>query len=93
MARTATASIIDISGIYGAAVGISRARIATLVFNDGKALDRIANGGDLNTRSYERAMLWFSANWPEALAWPEGIERPFPQDEAGQGAQPEGLVA
>ena len=54
----------------------SRSRVATIIFNDGKKLDLIAGGADLTTRSFENAVLWFSANWPADLAWPEGVERP-----------------
>jgi len=25
--------------------------------------------------SYERAMAWFSAHWPDGLDWPEGVPR------------------
>jgi hypothetical protein len=76
MATPATKSLITTSDAFCEAKGLSRSRISTLVFNDGKALDRIAGGGDLNTRSYEKAMAWFAANWPEGVAWPEGVERP-----------------
>ena len=50
--------------------------MSTVIFNDGKALDRIAAGGDLQTRSYEKAMAWFDANWPEGVAWPADVDRP-----------------
>lgn len=76
MATPATTSLITTSDAYCAAVGLSRSRVSTLVFNDGKGLDRIAGGGDLNTRSFEKAMLWFAFNWPLGTAWPEGVERP-----------------
>lgn len=55
---------------------MSRARLSTLLFNDGKRLGVIAGGGDLQTRNYERAMRWLSANWPEGAEWPEGVARP-----------------
>lgn len=51
-------------------------RVSTLVFNDGKALDRIASGRDLVTGSFEKAMVWFSTHWPEDAAWPSGVARP-----------------
>ena len=76
MSKPATASLITTSDIYCTAVGLSRSRVSTVIFNDGKALDRIAAGGDLTTRSFEKAMLWFAFNWPEATPWPEGVERP-----------------
>lgn len=80
MSAPATDLLIRLSETYCQAVGLSRSRVSTIVFNDGKTLDRIAAGGDLNTRSYEKAIRWFSENWPADLAWPEGVERP------GQGA-------
>lgn len=74
---SATTSLILLSDRYCGS-RISRSRLSTIVFNDGKTLDRIAAGGDLNTRSYEKAVRWFAANWPEGLDWPEGVERPAP---------------
>lgn len=68
--------IIVISDAFGAALGIGRKRVSTLVLNRGSKLDDIAKGGDLNTRNFERAMAWFSAHWPEGADWPEGIPRP-----------------
>lgn len=68
--------LLLIADAYAEARGLSAARVATLVFNDGQALARIRAGGDVQTATWERAMRWFSANWPEAAAWPAGIERP-----------------
>jgi hypothetical protein len=76
MKPSAIASIISVATAYCEANRLSLARVSTVVFNDGKALTRLAAGGDLTTRSFERAMAWFSANWPEGLAWPDGVERP-----------------
>lgn len=76
-----TAHLIEVADLYCGKTGLSRARVSTLLFNHGARLDLIAGGKDLNTRSYERAMLWFASNWPEDLAWPEGIERPEPETE------------
>lgn len=93
MATPATTSLITASDAYCIAVGLSRSRVSTLVFNDGKALDRIAGGGDLNTRSFEKAMAWFSSNWPEGVAWPEGVERPDFGGPDSAAAQAEQAVA
>jgi hypothetical protein len=71
----ATSTLLQVADCYCAWCGLSRSRVSTIVFNDGKTLDRIAAGGDLNTRSYEKALRWFSENWPVELAWPEGVER------------------
>lgn len=55
---------------------LSRGRVSTLVFNDGKRLDRLAQGKGLQINTYERALEWFSANWPEGAEWPAGVPRP-----------------
>ncbi len=54
----------------------TRSSIAGRIFNDGKRLDAIADGADLNTRNYEKAMRWFDENWPIGKPWPQGVERP-----------------
>lgn len=71
-----TSQILAVADVYCRASARSRARVSTLVFNRGSKLDDIASGADLNTASFERAMVWFSGHWPDDLAWPDGIERP-----------------
>lgn len=56
--------------------GVGRKRVSKLVLNRGSKLDDIADGGDLTTSIFERAMLWFSENWPTDLRWPEDVPRP-----------------
>ena len=56
--------------------GLSRSRLSTLLFNDGKRLDRLAEGGDLGTRQSKKAVDWLSDNWPDGADWPEGVARP-----------------
>jgi hypothetical protein len=70
--------LIAVADGFAAHRGLSRARVSTLVFNSGTALNRIAAGRDLNTKRWERAMLWFSRNWPEGAEWPAGVARPAP---------------
>lgn len=41
--------------------GISRARLATIVVNDGKFFDRIERGGAFTTRTYERFQEYFAS--------------------------------
>lgn len=70
--------IIAISDAYGRLTGVGRKRVSTIVLNRGSKLDGIVSGGDLNTGTFERAMQWFSDNWPERADWPVGIPRPEP---------------
>ncbi|WP_318893425.1 hypothetical protein U8C37_11505 [Sinorhizobium medicae] len=55
-----------------------------MVLNRGSKLDDIATGGDLATGTFERAMLWFSENWPKGAEWPAGVPRPVLQTEAAE---------
>lgn len=70
------AQILLVSDRYCAAAGIGRKRVSTIVMNRGSKLDDIAAGADLSTRTFERAMQWFSNNWPTDAAWPEEVVRP-----------------
>jgi hypothetical protein len=58
--------------------GLSLSRVSKLVFNDGKTLGRVGADGDVTTSTYERAMEWFSTNWPEGAEWPADVRRPQP---------------
>lgn len=62
--------------------GASLSGLSTKIFNDGKTFDRLAAGGDVTTSSFERALLWFSANWPTGTAWPKSIRRTTPKGKA-----------
>lgn len=74
-----TQALLDVADVYCAAVQRSRARVSTLVFGSGDRLDGIAGGKDLTTRSFERALQWFSDHWPEGTDWPEQVDRPAPK--------------
>jgi hypothetical protein len=68
--------LIAVADAYAAHRGLSRSRVSTIVFNAGAALDRVASGRDLNTGNWERAMRWFSDNWPDGAEWPDEVPRP-----------------
>jgi hypothetical protein len=75
----------SVAAVFCAARGLSTARVSTLVFNEGGKLGEIIAGRvDLTTRRYERAMAWFSDNWPEGAVWPEGVARPGVVAEAAE---------
>lgn len=57
---------------------ISLTVVGSRVFGDSKTFARIETGGDVTTANFERAMLWFSQNWPDGASWPDGVERPKP---------------
>jgi hypothetical protein len=78
---TLVSQLIAVSDAFGAARVLSRSRVSTLVLNDGKRLDAIARGGDLRTAVFERAMAWFSSNWPAGAEWPADVPRPLTENE------------
>jgi hypothetical protein len=69
--------LISVMSAFSAASGMSTARLSTIIFNHGSKFDLIVRGADINTRSFERAMAWLSANWPEGVPWPADIQRPL----------------
>lgn len=71
--------LIAVADAYGAARRLSRSRVSTIIFNAGLALDRIVSGRDLTTGNFERAMCWFSENWPDEARWPANVPRPQAQ--------------
>lgn len=75
--KTLREQLIIVSDAYGVLRGIGRQRVSTIVLNRGSTLDAIADGrADVTTGTFEKAMRWLSANWPEGHDWPEGIDRP-----------------
>ncbi len=53
-------NLLALADSYCAARGISRARLATLVVNDGKFFERVGRGGDFTIRTYERFVRYFA---------------------------------
>ena len=81
--------LVVVSDAYASAVGLSRARVSTIVLNRGATLGAIADGrADVTTSTFEAAMRWFSANWPEGAHWPQEVARPSASqgDDAGPAA-------
>jgi hypothetical protein len=68
--------ILLVADTYANAAGIGRMRVSKIVLNRGSKLDDIASGGDLVTGTFERAMEWFSDNWPTGASWPDNVVRP-----------------
>jgi hypothetical protein len=69
--------LITVSDIFAHCRGIGRQRLSTIVLNRGSTLDRIAEGeSDITTGTFEKAMMWFSVNWPDGADWPADVPRP-----------------
>ena len=70
--------LLCVSERYSDTAGRARSRVSTIVLGSGRRLDAIAEGGDLATGTFERAMQWFSDNWPADAVWPTDVPRPAP---------------
>lgn len=64
------------AAVYAQAAKVSMTTVGKRVANDGHFFVRLKNGAGFTVRTYDRAMLWFSRNWPPDAAWPYGIQRP-----------------
>lgn len=70
--------LILVSDSYISEKKITRSVLSNRVFRRGNKLDRIDHGlEDLNTKTWENAMLYLSREWPANLHWPEDIPRPY----------------
>lgn len=50
--------------------------ISMRIFGKGDFFRKLLANGDCKTRTADKAMQWFSDNWPDDLAWPKDIARP-----------------
>lgn len=57
--------------------GVTHFAISMRIFGKGDFFHNlITKGWDCRTRTAERVMTWFDANWPVDLTWPKHIARP-----------------
>lgn len=78
-----TDHLIVLARAYTQATGLKTTTLSYRVFDDTKKLGSILAGSDIQTGRYEKAMQWFSDNWPQDLTWPEEIARPTAKVSAG----------
>lgn len=69
-------ALLRIVETYCEATSVAEATLSSRVFFDGKRIADIRRGSDMGVRRLEKAMLWFSQNWPEGATWPEDVPRP-----------------
>ena len=67
---------LELVSRFAEASGISEATASTRLFNDGKRMQQLRNGGDVGIRKVEAAMHRMSECWPEGVVWPRQIKRP-----------------
>jgi hypothetical protein len=68
--------ILAVANAYADAEGIELSTVSWRVFGDTKKLTALESGSDIWVGRYERALQWFSDNWPSSAKWPRGVPRP-----------------
>lgn len=72
---SAITQLLCVARRYAELEGIPLSTVSSRVFDDGKKLKVLEEGGDINVGRLERALLWFSERVPEDK-WPADISRP-----------------
>lgn len=67
--------LLETAAAYCAVKSISLSTLSHKIVNDGKVLDRIASGRDIQTATFERFMDWFEEHMPAGQRFPEGRYR------------------
>lgn len=75
---TGIEKLLIVARAYAEAAGVGMSAVSWRVFGDTKKLRAIEGGADIQIRRFERAMSWFSENWPSDATWPIDVERPSP---------------
>ncbi len=69
-------NLLRVANAYQAATGLDQSTVSWRALGDVRKLSALADGKDIQVTRYERAMGWFSENWPSDTEWPTGITRP-----------------
>lgn len=69
-------SLLNVARRYAEAEGVPLTTVSSRALNDGKKLSALEGGADINVKRLEKALVWFSANWPAGAAWPDDVLRP-----------------
>jgi hypothetical protein len=74
--------LLAVAHAYAEAENIDLSTVSWRALGDTKKLTMIeSDGRDIQVRRLEKAMQWFSDNWPEGGVWPVDITRPAAQFE------------
>ena len=77
-----TDQLLALSGPLSAHLDRSEATISNWIVGHARLFSRLRADLGCNTDTAEKALRWFSTNWPADLAWPRDIPRPPKSKEA-----------
>jgi len=76
MEQTLKTHLLTLCGSYCESKNVSPKTVAQSACGDWRFFDRLEKGASFTIRIYDRAVRWFSKNWPDNQPWPEGLKRP-----------------
>lgn len=77
-------SLVTLADLYAAKMGVSLWRVGHLAANRGSFfVDLKKKRRHCQTNTYLRVLGWFSAHWPQDVAWPADIPHPQPPRSGG----------
>jgi hypothetical protein len=68
--------LLKVARAYGELEGVPLSTVSSRALDDGKKLRALEDGADINVGRLERALRWFSDNWPSG-DWPADVPRPL----------------
>lgn len=78
MEHTLRQHLLDLGTAFCAETGYAPKTVAQKACGDFRFFERVQNGASFTVKTYDRALQFFSDNWPKRMPWPDGIERPEP---------------
>lgn len=82
MEQTLRQHLLDLGAAYCAETGYASKTVAQKACGDFRFFERVQSGASFTVKTYDRALQFFSDNWPRRMPWPDAIERPAPIEPA-----------
>jgi hypothetical protein len=68
--------LLDLAHAYAGALNWKLSTVGKIAAGYGRFFERLGEGKTFTVRKYDSVVRWFSANWPNDLAWPADVPRP-----------------
>ena len=78
--------LLTVARRYAEIEDIPLSTVSSRALDDGKKLKALEDGADINVGRMERALRWFSDNWPGG-DWPSDVPRPVATEPADEAAE------
>ncbi|SEG58945.1 hypothetical protein [Bosea lathyri] len=71
--------LLTLSDAFASSRGVGVTTVWRQAINDPTFYDRLKSEKTITIRTYDRAVSWFSENWPSDQCWPDRVPRPVPE--------------